>query len=349
MKTYAPLLFVFLAAACGMAESEEERAVHVAREYLRATDRGHFERSWDLCSTRRKALWDEVRDVLVGVSTELPVRPYADAVRPIFVQSGVVPTSGREAYLLVVGNEERETPIAAGPPEIERDGDQAVVRYAVRNLAIGLRREDGEWRIDAMGPADRGGVWVDTLASGREIAWWGWADLEMKEIERVPLPEVPGGQEPDCGARDLPIRVIVHEDGRYEIKGRICSPARIVGRLQVFAERKMDMEHPEQPSVIPLSLAAHRGAPWPAVRGLLEACAHPEVRIRFVTFVTREGDWGEVEGFQIALRGTVAGFRPPKDAVRIDLPDDMKWEEALRILAGIEREYLLGSLRIDPL
>lgn len=353
MKTCALLLLVFLA-ACGMSESEENRALHVAREYLRAMDRGLIEYSWDLSSTRRQALWNELRDALVGESDDYEMRWFRDATFPLFVEDRVVPATGREAYLHVVGKEERKPPIAAGPPEIEIDGETAIVRYRSRNLALGLRREDGEWKIDALGPADRGGVMVSTMASGRKVASWGWVDLTMKEIERVALPDVPGGSEFDRGAALLYLRIIVKADGTIRFKGQDYTLKELPRRLLVFAERMRDMDHPCQPSTTTVFLAAHREARWEYVQGVLYACAHHEIRIRNVTLVTEEGEWGKGIGFPVEIYAHRPGrvrVRPPEDAVLVDLPGDLKWETVLRVLVEVgapeDRRVLLPNVLMD--
>jgi hypothetical protein len=69
--------------------------------------------------------------------------------------------------------------------------------------------------------------------------------------------------------------------------GRELGADELVPRLVREADRRRDLDRPLRPSEVILVVRADRRLPWEAVRRLIEACAHPDVRIGNVAFAVR--------------------------------------------------------------
>ncbi|MEN8150116.1 MAG: hypothetical protein ABFS86_09845 [Planctomycetota bacterium] len=110
------------------------------------------------------------------------------------------------------------------------------------------------------------------------------------DFDGVLLPEA-GGATCDYGCCD-DLRVIVNlrvtAAGGVEtlVKGKSVSGEELVTKHLVFAERRRDLEDPDQPSLVAALIRADRRVPWAAVRRVLDACQDPDVRIYRLQFAT---------------------------------------------------------------
>ncbi len=91
------------------------------------------------------------------------------------------------------------------------------------------------------------------------------------------------------------------DGGLYWLKDKF-SPEKMLERLFTFSDTSRSMDHPEQPSNVNVIIRADRSAPWSATRTLLDACAHPAVRVYRVHFAVESETDGEP--------GTLATFLP---------------------------------------
>jgi len=110
------------------------------------------------------------------------------------------------------------------------------------------------------------------------------------ESERIVLPEMeaPGSAHwcEDLRAV-LTLRRNTVGDIEMFLRGRPIHPDDLTTKLLLYAERKRDLEHPDQPSEVFLHLRAEPGIPWGEVRRVLLACQDPDVRMYKIAFAVR--------------------------------------------------------------
>lgn len=137
------------------------------------------------------------------------------------------------------------------------------------------------------------------LAAAAVLVLGGCDYLFSNEPITGPVPEyrpvlLPGVQDADSD-EDIAIRVSIHRDSKVGLKGDFVTEKQLTQRLIVFAERRRDMDAPDQPSLVWLEILADREAPWSATHRPLRAAADPDVRIfqvRFRVFDEKTGHPG---------------------------------------------------------
>jgi len=73
-------------------------------------------------------------------------------------------------------------------------------------------------------------------------------------------------------------------------KGQTLDLDTLTKRLLNFANRDRDMDHPMQPSEVFALIRCDQDIRWREVQWVMQACAHPDVRIYKIQFATKKPD-----------------------------------------------------------
>jgi hypothetical protein len=275
---------------------------------------------------------------------------------------------GKECHDLVLAAMDFGRPL---PPdrsaEVKILGNSAEVAWPKQDLRVFLVRQKGEWRVEAVGRAAGGDVLRTKGPGGLRYACYHWFDLVVKDpFKGIALPRLPGERELPSPS-ELVVWTGIEPDGGYRIRWRPVDDDGLETQLSAYADTKRDYDDPACPTVCVLNLGVSRDAPWTSVESVLRTAVGPDVRYRVGAFSGSTSEYGECglparfECRQVALirypepavelvadRGLgdleLAGLAeacralPEKrreQGVRAKLADDLRAEDALRILAAL--------------
>ena len=122
------------------------------------------------------------------------------------------------------------------------------------------------------------------------------ADLSKKDIELLTLPWSEMAIA-DQGKEELRVILNIVKKGPIEkwragdpvqvkYKGTELNLETLTTKLLQFANRKRDMDHPMQPSEVFALIRCDQDIRWREVQWVMQACAHPDVRIYKIQFAT---------------------------------------------------------------
>ncbi|MEN8148716.1 MAG: hypothetical protein ABFS86_02765 [Planctomycetota bacterium] len=181
-----------------------------------------------------------------------------------------------------------------------------------------------------------------------------FVELSRKDFYEVPLPDVPGSSLVD-EAVELRIRIVLDDDGRYVVEGKRMNGEELTRKLLVHAERKRDMEHYMQWSMVRGFLAVHRDGTWGDLESLLKIVADPDIRIRHAELATfEEKDSWDRRAIPLLMdvRQAKVAHLEPVIELRIGVGADEPGRLAAleRILANADHDHVERGIRvaIDP-
>jgi len=303
------LTTALLLVACGPGETEEEQLVRIAREYLRAGRDGDADTWWELAATLKRNGIRETRLEYAGAS---PDDPFAFNV-PEIPRDAAREMSESEFVEALFA--QRKGPMerpALANPEIVIDEDTAEVRDPANRVRILLRREDGDWRVEAdlYGEEYDWEPVVRMGEHGREILSIV-KDLSRRHRYPMPLADLPGAERVDekVGLRAL---IGVDAEGNYFFQEKPLDPDLLVERLMICAERDRNVEHPLRPSRVHALFVLHREARWKHALDAMHRAGHHTVRIRHVGFMTRQVSDYERYALHTRLRWLPKGWYPQR-------------------------------------
>ena len=172
------------------------------------------------------------------------------------------------------------------------------------------------------------------------------ADLVRKDLFVVPLPDVPGAVPVDEHVESR-IRIALDIDGMYVVKGRRVGPKELTQKLLVYADRKRDLDHPMQWSMVRALLAVHRDVTWGDLEGLLRIVADPDVRIRHAELLTWESEDGwKRRAVPLVLDSFQPGIaRPVEPEVSLHVAPGASIDLYRRGLACVSAETIAKGIR----
>jgi hypothetical protein len=115
--------------------------------------------------------------------------------------------------------------------------------------------------------------------------------LELPTTGRILRPHWPEGLD----------EILVTRDGDTWFGGAKTTIEDLRDALAVVADRRRDLHHPYQPSMVPALLRIDSGAPWTAASRTIEALASPDVRICELAVAARSAIDGAEALFSIYL------------------------------------------------
>jgi len=130
---------------------------------------------------------------------------------------------------------------------------------------------------------------ADLSKKDLEIMTLPWSDSaiadEGKEELRVIINIVKNLERPD-GTRIKKEDWKPSDGVKIMLKGKQYALGPLTDMLLSFANRKRDMDHPMQPSEVYALIRCDSEIRWREVQWVMQACAHPDVRIYKLQFAT---------------------------------------------------------------
>jgi biopolymer transport protein ExbD len=136
------------------------------------------------------------------------------------------------------------------------------------------------------------------------------ADLSKKDLELMTLPWSESAVPDTADEKDFrviinvvknldnhgktrpkPVKEWKRSDGiKIMLKGKEYTLDALTQSLLIIANRKRDMDHPMQPSEVFALIRCDQDIRWREVQWVMQACAHPDVRIYKLQFATSKPD-----------------------------------------------------------
>jgi hypothetical protein len=316
MRRAVVLLTLLALSGCAEPPTEEERILRAVEEALAASAARDAPALWSALSETQRNRFAEIRGLAAG---ELPKGrdDWLDQAVGLLSEEDRVAARTQSDYEFF---RNRLAPSGMpwsrgeGSPRVTVEGETARVRWPTEPVCWHLRRERGGWRVAMVleGPFADMALVSHVGPGGREYllpettVW-----LSRKEQHEVPLPRVAGDAPLDESVA-IRVRVALERDGSYVVKGERIGLEALRKKLGVYAERQRDLDHPWQPSVVPVALAVHRELTWGDVDRVLRLVAGGEIRACRAEFLTKEEGWTS-RAIPVRL-----GARPP---IRVKWPE----------------------------
>jgi len=178
------------------------------------------------------------------------------------------------------------------------------------------------------------------------VAVWPAAHPVLRKKTRVP--DWPGPA--NTPAEEELLEILVAKDGRLTLGGKEVDIRQLTMKLLVWAERSRDLEHPFQPSHMPIVIHASRDARWQQLQWTMQAAADPDVRIWRIYFATRmrDGKFAYVPVFLPTHRGGGSGGMdvgglPPRGRKRVEVELKRKRDDTVTRLKFSGRDFGRGD------